>query len=317
MFTRFGDLPVEVRLQIWRLSMPIEDEQEICVMPRDLLPRDQDIDRDILPFLRYTSHLAVYTAFPVLMHVCNESRAFVKDSKRSGVNFKNVPDGRGSFFPVPSRKFRPDLDILYLPPFAYHDDNTNLVALYNIIQKPDVKDFLARLRYVAVAHSEIPDFVAHHIIEHCYSLQNLSIVFAHTAQQGNWDHMFEAPGGRCKLQALAENPEENTLSPWQQQVSFEELESPSPGQQFLAEYCAKLNEAGEEAFPKIYRNGPEEYLGDQWDHHFNYFMGFSIQAVTFIEYTGDGWAEKCGNRMYRLDETWYEAAGFDHNGQPL
>lgn len=90
-FGKFSDLPLELRQTIWKLRLPEEDESEVCVVT--------DQSRD-----------TVYTAFPLLMHVCQESRHFVQNSKVSGVEFCFSQEAECY---VPVRKFRPELDMVY------------------------------------------------------------------------------------------------------------------------------------------------------------------------------------------------------------
>ncbi|KAK1674711.1 hypothetical protein BDP55DRAFT_666013 [Colletotrichum godetiae] len=68
-FEKFPHLPVELRQAIWRFSLPDKDEPEVCVVT-------------------YLSRDTVYTAFSVLMHVCQDSRHFVQNSKASGIEFR-------------------------------------------------------------------------------------------------------------------------------------------------------------------------------------------------------------------------------------
>ncbi|KAK1978502.1 hypothetical protein LZ30DRAFT_598993, partial [Colletotrichum cereale] len=68
-FHLFGELPPEIRALIWLLALP-EDEPEVCI---------------VQPACNTPQSLIVYTAFPVLMHVCHESRQFVQNPRLSGI----------------------------------------------------------------------------------------------------------------------------------------------------------------------------------------------------------------------------------------
>ncbi|KAI1872386.1 uncharacterized protein JN550_004105 [Neoarthrinium moseri] len=88
-------LPCELRAMIWN-RVEQEDIQEVCI-----LLADHDQRRVLAP-------LTVDTAFPVLMHVCRESRA----SAAARTRFRFSPAAR---IRTPFRRFRPELDILCVP----------------------------------------------------------------------------------------------------------------------------------------------------------------------------------------------------------
>lgn len=92
-------VPREVKEAIWKSALP-DDEPEVCIMwPL----RFQGLSQT-------TQTLPVDTAFPVLMHVCREWRAFVL-SPLSGVAFRR---SRLAGCGVPYRPYRPDLDAFFV-----------------------------------------------------------------------------------------------------------------------------------------------------------------------------------------------------------
>lgn len=99
---QFGNLPIEIQYKIWSLAVP-DDEAEVCVA--DGPYGDYYVGRPP------NGYLCVYTAYPVPMHICRESRIFAKNTALSGARFRKS-DRAG--FAVPYRAFRPDLDTLKL-----------------------------------------------------------------------------------------------------------------------------------------------------------------------------------------------------------
>ncbi len=95
-------LPAELRLEIWRLTLP-EDTSEVCILwPINLGRRelDPDVTSPSTPF-------TVDTGYPIAMRICRESRVFVLTS---GLRFRYSP---AAGFAVPYRLFEPALDVLY------------------------------------------------------------------------------------------------------------------------------------------------------------------------------------------------------------
>ncbi|KAI0127569.1 hypothetical protein BJ170DRAFT_378831 [Xylariales sp. AK1849] len=91
----FSKLPLELKAMIWRPVMP-DNVSEVAMLTGSLPVDDGP-----------AAHVVIYTAYPVLMHVCREWRAYAisqtvfRYSQLAGMD-------------VPSRPFRPDIDVLYL-----------------------------------------------------------------------------------------------------------------------------------------------------------------------------------------------------------
>ncbi|KAI1764274.1 hypothetical protein GGR53DRAFT_328445 [Hypoxylon sp. FL1150] len=105
-FTKFNELPTELRFMVWRFSLP-DDIPEICIpwpMEEAPVPRGSELESRRPKFLE---PFLVDTGFSVLMHVCRESR----EAAISYTRFRYSPVAG---CPVPFRAFRPDLDILYV-----------------------------------------------------------------------------------------------------------------------------------------------------------------------------------------------------------
>ncbi|KAK8110770.1 uncharacterized protein PG998_007227 [Apiospora kogelbergensis] len=96
----FNELPTELRLAIWTFALPDEDAPELLFYGG---PEDQQ------------GPIMVNTGYPVLMHVCAESRAvalretYLEYSRNAGMK-------------IPRRRYRPDLDVQYIN--LRHDGQT-------------------------------------------------------------------------------------------------------------------------------------------------------------------------------------------------
>ncbi|KAI2607081.1 uncharacterized protein GGS25DRAFT_317756 [Hypoxylon fragiforme] len=101
LFTRFRDLPLELRRAIWGFALP-DDVPEICIPwpVEEVLTETPSPSKILKPFL-------VDTCFPTLMHVSREAR----EVAISRTKFRYSPLAGCN---VPFRAFRPDLDILYV-----------------------------------------------------------------------------------------------------------------------------------------------------------------------------------------------------------
>lgn len=116
MYFPFNCLPAEVKRSIWELALPGLEPEFCTAWPQ----KQTEPDQAVTPML-------VDTAFPVLMHVCQEWRAYVLGSAATS---SATASSRGSSraFPVrfryarsagclvACRDFRPELDTLYTSP---------------------------------------------------------------------------------------------------------------------------------------------------------------------------------------------------------
>ncbi|KAI1141897.1 hypothetical protein F5Y05DRAFT_409047 [Hypoxylon sp. FL0543] len=116
LFTKFNDLPPELRRIVWKLALP-DDNAEICI-PWPLNEEAAYWRRENGVLVTHTNFLEPYlvdTCFPVIMHVCRESR----DLAVSQLRFRYSPLAG---CPVPFRAFRPDLDIMHVSFFREPTD---------------------------------------------------------------------------------------------------------------------------------------------------------------------------------------------------
>ncbi|KAK6072062.1 hypothetical protein SCUP515_07621 [Seiridium cupressi] len=93
------DLPCELKAMIWDESMP-DNISEVCILLHQADCTGQS-------GTQFYGTLTVDTAFPVIMHVCNEARHYAMKHTR----FRYSPAAR---IMVPFRLFQPELDVLYI-----------------------------------------------------------------------------------------------------------------------------------------------------------------------------------------------------------
>ncbi|KAK1596449.1 uncharacterized protein LY79DRAFT_65100 [Colletotrichum navitas] len=184
-FHLFGDFPPEIRVLIWQFAIP-ENEPEVCI---------------VQPACDTPQSLLVYTAFPVLMHVCHESRQLVQNSRLSGINFissKSANSTAGCL--VPSRRFRPELDTLFCP-------IGGPAALEDISSQDELESILQETRYLAVSgKKEYINLLAWILLFHFPKLETLSVVVGDMSPDSCFESCFDAPKTRCKLSRISGEP---------------------------------------------------------------------------------------------------------------
>lgn len=107
----FEDLPVEMRSAIWAACLSNADMQGIYLFdPEDFGVGDhkEDDAED------WEVEREVAVAFPAIMHVCRESREYAK----SHLSFTEDAVTGAS---IPSRPYRPETDVFYVPQRHYDD----------------------------------------------------------------------------------------------------------------------------------------------------------------------------------------------------
>ncbi|KAJ4304092.1 hypothetical protein N0V88_001702 [Collariella sp. IMI 366227] len=172
-------LPLELRLLIWDLCPPPSDEPEVLIIRKE----HADDEGTLLPL----RSLMVDTAFPVLIHVCHESRVF--SLRHSTMRFRFCPEAGCK---VPCRPFRFDLDTLYC------GEGLKGLAFDH--------GWVAEVRYLAIpalgtsriAGGPTADF----LLRKCRELRSLSVVFCGTLDGGVLEPEFREPTRRCKLRRI-------------------------------------------------------------------------------------------------------------------
>ncbi|KAF7515871.1 hypothetical protein G7054_g14390 [Neopestalotiopsis clavispora] len=177
----FNKLPAELKELIWQHSMP-EHVSEIAILPGGLRP--------ITPLGPRPDDSAEYsvlinTAYPVVMHVCREWRVFAV--ARTVFRYSQV-----AMMDVPTRPFRPDLDILYLPaevsnPVWFSGDHRCEAAHHIAMQSQTFLNYGAR----SLA-----------LMTYFRNMDTLTIVLPSSAGRHPLKTTFPAPTTRCQLHRI-------------------------------------------------------------------------------------------------------------------
>ncbi|KAK1728993.1 hypothetical protein CaCOL14_008550 [Colletotrichum acutatum] len=170
-FEEFSHLPIELRQTIWKFRLSDEDEPEVCVVT-------------------YLSRDIVYTAFSVLMHVCQDSRHFVQNSKASGIEFR-FSEAKCA---VPIRKFDPKLDAVYCHNWA------TLKLLRHEDSMP-----VGQMRHLTIPYCEkLLSSIATAMVNDVRfeSLSSLSVVLFVKKDGDAVSYNIQRPRRRCKLRRL-------------------------------------------------------------------------------------------------------------------
>lgn len=184
----FSSLPERAKTLIYKLALP-EDEPEVCI---------------VWPLVIEAEHrgptlpLVVDVAFPALMHVSREARRFVLSEAASGVRFR---ESALAGVRVPFRRFRPELDTLYV-------GQSNFQWLANaVVDRAVEKSFLSTAPNIAVElSSSVPwDGLSNNIFEWANALRNLYIVMPDLTTLADVQGPFQAPYRRCKLKVATED----------------------------------------------------------------------------------------------------------------
>ncbi|KXX82581.1 Sodium/hydrogen exchanger 2 [Madurella mycetomatis] len=161
-----------------------DDEPEVCI------PQYEGLR------LRHTGEplepMVVETAFPVLMHVCRESRAFVLHHSQVCFHFS---EEAGCY--VPARPFRPELDTVFL------DQNAQGV-LWNSLSAGVSDGWLSQLRHIAMpSTTTLGRGDAAAINRHFRGLWSISLVFPYS-WKGVWVNtaFWELQQRRYKLRRI-------------------------------------------------------------------------------------------------------------------
>lgn len=182
-FTLFGVLPSELRHLVWGLSVP-DDEPEVCI--------HQYEDLRLHCAGEHLEPIVVETAFPALMHVCRESRAFVL--RHSQVCF-HFSEEAGCY--VPARPFRPGLDTMFLDRYAQG-------VLWSSLSTGVSDGWLSQLRHIAMpSTTTLGRDEAAAINRHFPGLRSISLVFPYSFE-GIWVNtaFWELQGRRYKLRPI-------------------------------------------------------------------------------------------------------------------
>lgn len=315
-FPLFPNLPTEIRLQIWRYSMPDDDEPEVCLLWPSNVPGYHAASAlaEHEPLYELPCQpLTVDVAFPVGMHVCREARSVMQDSRRSGVRFR-ASEAAGC--PTPFRWFRPDFDVLYLGHDAIWlmewvaapgstaleaaEPETEAGKLYSQLMatlsrtrqfavpaslETRFRRIIARFLSFLFQQADDPEQLSFElclVVPATHGLAERDLMSVHAA--------FAQPGRRCRLAFIDRDRWNAILVPRDQNVR----RPPPQRLDTLANVVAET----------------EASLPASWLHRaLNDGLGtalldaVTVAAATFEEYQPDGtWCETCADRMYH---SWY------------
>lgn len=178
----FNILPLELKELVWQHSLP-EEVSEIALLPgglRPIVPLGPRLDDSL-------EHcLVIYTAYPVLMHVCRDWRAFA-------VSRTTFRYSQAAMMEVPSRGFRLDLDNLYIPA-------TNSSPVWF---SGDVRCSLAR--HIAMQAQTFLSYGARSLALMTYfkNMETLTIILPSSTGRHSLHTTFSAPPGRCRLRRVS------------------------------------------------------------------------------------------------------------------
>ena len=295
-FPIFCRFPKEIREIIWLYSLP-PDEPEVCLMwPVNLYERDEG-PRGMQP----TQPFVVDIGFPAMMHACQESRALVQNTKRSGVRFRS---STAAGCPVPFRRYRPDLDTLY-----WGSENFQPLIWSGAFEEQlhDVKSVALDIQLCFRHQSYFVDYLQHELD----GLQNLSLVLpdstgrkpdgnGHPDSDGNRHSdkiAFKQPARRCKLRSIPREVQD-TIQVTPGFMLYDDRSEPLPLSQALrlARRGIERGITGQDSeSPPIHSASPPDHVADEE----SFLQHVTIIAQTFVEYQKDGtWAEVCGERQF-------------------
>ncbi|KAL8306100.1 hypothetical protein RB597_003293 [Gaeumannomyces tritici] len=306
-FTAFPRLPLELRRQIWAMSMP-EPQPEVCIVWPLVLARERDgpgrWEKPALP-------LVVDTAWPAIMHACGEGRRAALES--GDLTLRRRSAAAGDDMRVPYRAFDPAIDTLY-----WGEGQAD--AMDDWLVHNGYKGYgggggvgVGRaLRHVAVnvAALEPMGFLGEIVRRTATGLRTLSIVLPNSGGscggggQQQRRHKFRTgflpPARRCRLRELPPDVCGETS------ISSGYSESyPDPPPEDLAGFVQYVLDEMSSHVRRARVTGPEG--GTAWIAQDEYFGGLAVKVQTFVEYDGGGgggggrWEEVCGARMLDRD----------------
>jgi hypothetical protein len=291
----FNSLPLELKQEIWQLALHnAVDDPEVCI----LWPIRQT------HFNQVSTPLLVDTAFPVLLHVCREWRAFVlswcqRPSSESPVRFRF---SRLAGCRVPYRHLRGGVDVLYASSTNFEKTIQCLAVDY----EPDVgRQTLATVRHLAVdwmlwarAAYWLPELV----FRACPDLEKVSVVFP-SSRRAIWS-AFQAPARRCKLRRVeGADGIVAERDPVRKPGVMTSLQSQVDTGRVAAEDMAVFTWHNDLDAHEMYMGEPggEWFVGSAWDKG-RKKLRVAAEAAAFVQYkrSEDGsetWVEACEDRL--------------------
>lgn len=187
-FTLFKSLPPELRDMIWDFALP-DDIPELYMRPHQ--------SSSPLKALAPPGPLLVQTAYPVLMHVCRESRELT-------LSRIHLQTSKADHRAIAHRVFRPDLDIIQL----------SYSGIAPTLWFPEVwrATLAPQIQQVALEANTLTAYMRYQLAEalqYLTSLQTLHVIFMSTAEplQIGEELIPRRPTGRCALRPFTPTQE--------------------------------------------------------------------------------------------------------------
>lgn len=272
-FPLFNDLPLELRQLVWHFSLPA-DEPEVFLLRMAHLTTEDDPSEP----------MTVDTAFPVLMHVCRESRDWVL--QHSGTRFRSSTEAGGCEVVAPFRRFLPELDTMYWD----RDVQERLWAV--MYTNTNVSSWLSQLLHVAIPGNTTSSTMSltDCIISFCPELRSLSVVFPDSRDDNRVGTVFVAPERRCQLRQITPDQARTitvVCDTWADPEDRTTLKC------FLDVFCGDLDWHGASSIGWI-----DNYVGKPWSTTTDSFENLRIFGSTFVEWRRGEWVEVCGESIH-------------------
>ncbi|KAI2464549.1 hypothetical protein F4781DRAFT_67023 [Annulohypoxylon bovei var. microspora] len=275
----FNDLPFELRSIVWEYALP-DDTQEVCIpwpLPEET-PQRQFENRPI----KFLEPFLVDTAFPVLMHVCHESR----ESAISRTRFRYSPVAG---CPVPFRDFRPELDIMYHS--TYRPPTTTPGVKFGV--------FAWNLKHLALdLHTLRNGTYFWTAFSHYYYLRTITCILPASGSIVETAARFRPPVRRCRLRPV-EQPSDGSSSHFIN-VDDGHCRRMTSMPQFLEE----IRDHIDSDFAGLTEDDGmmHQDFADRWDVREQKF-DFELLAQSFEEYRGGQWVSSSKHAV-RFDKQY-------------
>ncbi|KAF9885247.1 hypothetical protein FE257_000607 [Aspergillus nanangensis] len=284
-------LPFEIRSMIWGYSLP-QDVPEVCIGWPTYLKGDQQLQE---PYL-------VDTAFPVLMHICRETRQFVLSPPPKSSHFApRFRFSKEAGCKVPYRHFRPELDKFYITNGQY--DHMFQIYEFNHEIMHQCVHLAIEMAIWSASSYWFNDFV----FKHMQNIKTISIVFPSSdSDRYTFDNnVFQPPTRRCRLVEIKQPKKVMGTALMPSSSTRGRLSPGHPSFQDWVEF--RWQGAAEQAditWVHIYREGI--YHGSAWDRESQSFVGVIRAAFTFRQFKRgnqgeETWDEVCRDRLHPQD----------------
>lgn len=280
-------LPVEIRSMIWVHSLP-EDVPEVCIGWPTYLHGNQQLQE---PYL-------VDTAFPVLMHICRETREFVLLPPTQYSHFApRFRFSKEAGCRVPYRHFCPKLDTFYITNWQY-DQVFRMYDFNHEVMRQSI-----HLAVEMVLWSASSYWFSDFIFKHMQNIKTISIVFPSSdSERYNFDdNVFQPPTRRCRLVEMKQPKEVRGTALMPSSIRGRLSPGNPDVQDWVGFRWQGVAERADIAWSHV--QGEEIYHGSAWDRESQAFVGIAQAAFTFWQFKRsdkgeETWEEICRDRLH-------------------